>query len=414
MTSFSVPSPAIGGRQQTAASLRQEVPWISSTHTNDDVLALFTQQQALIALPVVEADIPIGLINRNQFMDAMARPFHREIYGRKGCTAFMDRAPLIVEQSVSIPELSFLVVDAGGKTLADGFILTQDGCYRGMGNSRDLVRAIADLQVEKNRLVTESINYASVIQKSFLRPSRAAMARELRDYCVHWEPRDIVGGDYYFFADFDDGFFFAVIDCTGHGVPGAFLTLIVSSFFNRALLHDNRRDPAAVLADVNRMIKHALSQSEAVPSSQSPQSEPQSDDGMDAVFAWVDTREGAMTYASARTPVFKLGHDDAEVTELPGDRVGAGYIGTPVDYRWSNRVIALSQGDAVYVSTDGIIDQIGGERQIAYGKKRLKESLLAHRDRPLLEQLDALLADFHRYQGYETRRDDVSMFGFRI
>lgn len=403
-------APPVFGGQQTAVSLLQDVPWVSPSHTNDEVLGIFSHRQDLIALPVVEAGIPVGLINRNLFMDAMARPFHREIYGRKSCAVFMDKEPLIVEQSVSIPELSFLVVDAGGKTLADGFILTLDGTYRGMGSSRELVRAIANLQAEKNRLVTESINYASIIQKSFLRPSRAEMARVLRDYFVHWEPRDIVGGDYYFFANFEDGFFFAVIDCTGHGVPGAFLTLIVSSFFNRALLHENRRNPAAVLANVNRMIKHALSQSEDA----APGQEPQSDDGMDAVFGWVDVRERALIYASARTPLFKLGRGDAGVTELPADRVGAGYIGTPIDYQWCNRTVQLSEGDAVYVSTDGVIDQIGGERRIAFGKKRLKESILFNRDRSMCEQLDALLEDFRSYQGGEPRRDDVSLFGFRM
>lgn len=404
------PASAFGGRQQTAGSLRQDVPAVSSSHTNDDVLATFTRHQDLIALPVVEDDVPIGLINRNLFMDVMARPFHREIHGRRSCVAFMDKEPLIVDQAVSIPELGFLIVDAGGKSLADGFILTLDGRYLGMGNSRDLVRAIANLQAEKNRLLTESIDYASIIQQSFLRPSQAAMERTLGDYFVHWEPRDIVGGDYYFFTAFDDGFFFAVIDCTGHGVPGAFLTLIVSSFLDRTLLPENRRDPAGILGDVNRMIKHALGQSGAA----SPEQGSQSDDGMDAVFAWVDMKGRSMTYAAARTPVFVLGHGSEEVTELPGDRASAGYIGTSVDYPWSNRSVSLAPGDAVYVTTDGIVDQIGGERQIAFGKRRFKELLAAHRHLSMPRQLDALLEEFHRYQGGQGRRDDVSVFGFRV
>ena len=394
--------------QKTAECLRQDVPHVSSSHTNDDVLAMFAAESRLIALPVVENGVPVGLINRNQFMDAMARPFHREIYGRKSCTHFMDPEPLIVGRSVSIPELGFLLADAA-KPLADGFIVTADGHYHGMGSSRDLIRAIANLQAEKNRLVTESISYASVIQKSFLHPSRAALAGTLQDFFFLWEPRDIVGGDYFFFARFDDGFFFAVVDCTGHGVPGAFLTLIVASFLERALEYEKRRDPAAVLVDVNRMIKHALGQSNACV----PGNETQSDDGMDAVFAWVEA-QGPMTYASARMTVFKLGRHDPQPVDLPTDRVGAGYADTPPDYRWTNRTVTLRSGDAVYVSTDGIIDQIGGERKIAFGKKRLKETLLTHRERPLQEQGTAVLAALQRYQGEESRRDDISVFGFRV
>lgn len=409
-TISAMPAPVPGGQQQVAASLRQNVTAVSPLHTNDEVLSLFTEQQELIALPVVEDSTPIGLINRNLFMDAMARPYHREIYGRKSCIAFMDKEPLVVEESVSIPDLSFLVVDAGGKTLADGFIITCDGDYRGMGNSRDLVRAITNLQAEKNRLVTESINYASIIQKSFLRPSEEEIRRTLADHFLHWEPRDIVGGDYYFFARFDDGFFFAVIDCTGHGVPGAFLTLIVSSFLDRALLHDRRRDPAFVLGNVHRMIKHALCQSGQAFHA----SEHQSDDGMDAAFGWVDLKDGTMTYAAARTPLFLLTGDSGKMEELPGERTGAGYVDTPIDYSWSNRTVSLAPGDCVYVTTDGLIDQIGGDRKISFGKKRFKEHMQRHRNQPMPEQMNTLLEKFRRYQGNEVRRDDVCLFGFRI
>ena len=123
----------------------------------------------------------------------------------------------------------------------------------------DLVKAIADLQAE-NRLVMESINYASVIQKSFLRSSREDMAAALNDYFMHWEPRDVVGGDYYYFVKHDDGFFCAVIDCTGHGVPGAFMTLIIASALNQVLKETDLHNPAAALAEVNRTVKQSLGQ----------------------------------------------------------------------------------------------------------------------------------------------------------
>lgn len=410
MTTSIMPASVPSRQQQIAASLRQDVMAVSPLNTNDEVLSLFAEQQELIALPVVEDSNPIGLINRNLFMDAMARPYHREIYGRKSCITFMDKEPLIVEESVSIPDLSHLVVDAGDKTLADGFIITREGDYRGMGKSSDLVRAITNLQAEKNRLLTESINYASIIQKSFLRPSEAEMRRTLADHFLYWKPRDIVGGDYYFFSNFDDGFFFAVLDCTGHGVPGAFLTLVVSSLLDRSLLHDRRRDPAFVLGNVHRMLKHALGQS-ATPIHEA---ESQSDDGMDAVFGWMDMKDGTMTHAAARMPLFVLADGNEQVVELPGERTGAGYIDTPTDYSWSNQMMRLCPGDSVYVTTDGLIDQIDGDRKIAFGKKRFKEHMVEHRKHPMPQQMTTLLDKFHRYQGNEIRRDDVCLFGFRI
>ncbi|HSI95958.1 MAG TPA: CBS domain-containing protein, partial [Methylophilaceae bacterium] len=244
-----------------ARSLLRAAPIVTPQQTNDEVLQLLTDHPEVIGLPVVENGKPIGLINRNIFMDGLAKPFRRELYGRKSCIAFMDKQPLIVDENMSIQELSFKVVSAGGKTLNDGFVITGgDGLYMGVGTGEDLVRVVTHLQAEKNRLVMESINYASVIQKSFLRASREDMAASLGDYFMHWEPRDKVGGDYYFCKKFDDGFFIALIDCTGHGVPGAFMTLIMASFLDHILLEDNRHDPAGALALMNRKVKTALGQ----------------------------------------------------------------------------------------------------------------------------------------------------------
>jgi serine phosphatase RsbU (regulator of sigma subunit) len=353
-------------------------------------------------------------------MDGIAKPLRREVFGRKSCIAFMDKQPLVVSEQMSIQELSFKVVGAGGKTLNDGFVITDDaGFYLGVGTGEDLVKIVTHLQAEKNRLVMESINYASVIQKSFLRASREDMAAALDDYFIHWEPRDKVGGDYYFCKKFEDGFFIALIDCTGHGVPGAFMTLIMASFLDHILLEDNRRDPAGALAMMNRKVKIALGQigeQNIVPIEgqrfvHSPDKE-QSDDGMDTAFCWVES--GKLIYAGAKTPLFILENGSAEVTVIDGDRKGVGYVDTPMDYAWTNKEIALTQGMRVYLTTDGIIDQIGGAKEIAFGKKRFCNLLVENGALPLPEQKDRIMQAFYTYQGKQRRRDDVSLLGFRI
>ncbi len=403
-----------------ARSLLRPAPAVTAEQTNDDVFKMLSEQVDLHSLTVIEDDKPVGLINRNIFMDGMAKPFRRELFGRKSCIAFMDKQPLIVEQNMGIQELSFRVVDSGGKTLNDGFVIVDEhGKYLGVGTGEDLVKVVSYLQAEKNRLVMESINYASVIQKSFLRTSREDMASSLTDYFMHWEPRDKVGGDYYFCKKFQDGFFLALIDCTGHGVPGAFMTLIMASFLDHILLEDNRHDPAGALAVMNRKVKTALGQigeQNIVPIDGSRFGHmvdgEQSDDGMDTAFCWVSLEAGKMVYAGAKTPLFLL--ENGEVTVVDGDKKGVGYVDTPMDYAWSNKEVTLSAGTCVYLTTDGIIDQIGGPKDIAFGKKRFAGLLQEHGNKPMLEQKDIILDAFYSYQGKQRRRDDVSLLGFRV
>ena len=405
-----------------ARSLMREAPTVTTQQLNNDVMEILTANHDIIGLPVVEDGLPVGLINRNIFMAEMAKPFRRELFARKSCIAFMDKQPLIVDENMGIQELSFKVVGAGGKTLNDGFIISgEDGKYLGIGTGEDLVRVVSYLQAEKNRLVMESINYASVIQKSFLRASREDMAASLIDYFMHWEPRDKVGGDYYFCKKFNDGFFMALIDCTGHGVPGAFMTLIMASFLDHILLEDNRHDPASVLAIMNRKVKTSLGQigeHNIVPIDGSKfnklTDKEQSDDGMDTAFCWVSITAGKMIYAGAKTPLFMFEPDNAEITLIDGDKKGVGYVDTPMDYAWTNREIPLNKGTCIYLTTDGIIDQIGGSKDIAFGKKRFARLLLDISSKPMPQQEDIIMQAFYQYQGKQRRRDDVSLLGFRI
>jgi sigma-B regulation protein RsbU (phosphoserine phosphatase) len=405
-----------------AKSLLIDVPVISPAQTNDDVFNIFAEYKEIIGLPVVENGNPVGLINRNIFMDGMAKPFHRDLFNRKSCIAFMDKEPLVVPENMSIQDLSFQVVNSGKKTLNDGFIITNnDGQYLGVGTGEDLVRVVTNLQAEKNRLVMESISYASVIQKSFLRSSKEDLNACLKDFYMHWEPRDKVGGDYYFCKRFDDGFFFALIDCTGHGVPGAFMTLIMASFIDHILLEDNRHDPAGALSIMNKKVKTALGQIEDKESLVPEESKfikmiskDGSDDGMDAAFFWVSQQTGKIIYAGAKTPIFYIGENDQEVSIVDPDRKGVGYVDTPYDFTWTNKEISISQGMSVYLTTDGIIDQIGGPKNIAFGKKRYASILLEHHAKPMLEQEEILMTAFYEYQGKQKRRDDVSLMGFKL
>ncbi|KFE52924.1 SpoIIE family protein phosphatase [Pseudomonas syringae] len=384
------------------------MPTIDSDGTNSQVMDIFTAQRSMVCLAVVEGERPIGLINRNIFMSQMSKPFHRELYDRKSCIAFMDKDPLVVDAGMSIEALTFKTVEFGEKALADGFIVTREGAFIGLGSGLELMGVVADMQAEKNRQTMQSIEYASVIQRAMLRASRETLTATLPDAVLLWEPRDVVGGDFYHFATHEDGWFGAVADCTGHGVPGAFMTLIASSSLTQALAQIGPRDPAALLSAVNRSVKSLLGQVKGVDET------PESDDGLDAAFFWYDIARAELVYAGARVALHVLQPDDQQFASLSGQRMGVGYVDSDEDYEWTQSTLVLQSGSLLFITTDGLTDQIGGPRNIAFGKRRACELILEHRHQPVGQICEALQGSLADWQGQQPRRDDLTFFCARL
>ena len=417
MSGFLVDSPAARPRfrQPCAEDLAVPTPSVTTDHTNQDVLEVFAMHRELACLPVTEQGKPIGLINRSIFLSQMSKPYHRELYNRKSCIAFMDKEPLVVDAEMSIDALTFRTVEYGEKALADGFIIARGGQYIGLGQGLQLMRVVADMQAERNRQIMHSIDYASTIQRAMLRTSRDTLAATLPDASLVWEPRDVVGGDFYHFAAFPDGWFAALADCTGHGVPGAFMTLIASSLLSQALEQLGPRDPGALLMAVNRGIKQMLGQTDREADREARQmpDASESDDGLDAAFFWFDNATRQLTFAGAKSSLFVLQPGDAGGEMINGARMGVGYVDTDMDYTWQNSAVPTQTGTLVFVTTDGLIDQIGGPKEIAFGKRRMREAICARRDASAAQISDAVL-DVHRaWQGEQRRRDDLTFFCFR-
>jgi serine phosphatase RsbU (regulator of sigma subunit) len=393
-------------RLSVAADLCVETVSVPSDTSNFAVLELFTERRDLMSLPVIEGERPIGLISRNIFMSQMSKPFYHELYGKKSCIAFMDKEPLIVDAAMSIEALTFRAVESGEKALADGFIVTRHGALAGVGFGLQLMNVVANMQAEKNRQIMHSIDYASVIQRALLRPSDLALADTLDDAHLEWQPRDVVGGDFYHFARYPDGWFAAIADCTGHGVPGAFMTLISSSTLTQALQQLGPRDPAALIGEVNRGVKSMLGQIEGNGGAES-------NDGMDAAFLWFDNTTRRLRFAGAKLPLFHLDPEQPAVQTIDAERMGVGYVDSPLDHAWTNQDITIAEGGLLFLTTDGLIDQIGGAKDIAYGKRRMRDVLLARRTECARHIAQAMLDDHQAWQGAQPRRDDLTFFCFR-
>ncbi|WP_434775986.1 SpoIIE family protein phosphatase [Pseudomonas oryzihabitans] len=407
MSSAPLPSSRAAFRpcQRSALDLCTQWPAVEAEHTNARVMDLFNERREITSLAVIENDRPIGLINRDIFLSQMSKPYHREVYDRKSCIAFMDKEPLVVDAGLSIEELTRRTVEVGEKALADGFIVTREGRFVGLGLGVQLMRIVADLQAEKNRQIMHSIEYASVIQRAMLRSSRETLAVMAQDATLVWQPRDVVGGDFYHFAQYEDGWFGAIADCTGHGVPGAFMTMIASSSLTQALQQLGPRDPSALLAAINVSVKAMLGQSGGIS---------ESNDGLDLACFWVDRHGHGLTYAGARLPLHLLAPDAAEVLTLVPLRLGLGYADSPLEQCWPATTLPLPPGSLLFATTDGLLDQIGGPRRTSFGKKRALNRLTDLRTAPTAVFCQQLADDLAAWQGDEQRRDDLTFFCIRV
>ncbi|MBK1672052.1 serine/threonine protein phosphatase [Ectothiorhodospira shaposhnikovii] len=397
----------------SARDLLIPVDPVTPNHTNEQIARIFSLKRQVQNLPVVHGERPMGLINRSLFHNMMARPYYPELYSRQSCIAFMDKNPLVVEADTPIDTLTVLAVQTGEKVFADGFILVEGGRYQGVGQVMDLMRAMNDLLARQHRQLVDSIDYASLIQSSLLKSSRQALAHGFPDaHWVLWQPRDTVGGDIFQCINLADGFLVAVFDCTGHGVPGAFMTLIAGAALERAIARHGHDDPSALLASMNRYIKQTLSQHGA--SCQTQALPDNSDDGLEGVILRGFLHAGHVIHAGAGMPLIHIrpeGEGHGQV--IRSERRGVGYAATPVDQRWQNQRLDLMPGQRLYLVSDGVIDQIGGPRRIAFGKSRLVQCLLDTRALDMAGQKDAFARCFTDYRGQQAQRDDLTLLALQ-
>jgi len=261
-------------------------------------------------------------------------------------------------------------------------------------------RMEADRQLaDAHGMITESVQYASRIQQSLLPPPNA-LDGPVSDHFIVWQPKDVVGGDLYWVKQDKKGCMIVAFDCTGHGVPGALMTTIAVSAIDHAF--DETGDPARLIRQVHQRVKTALNQDS---------DEGLSDDGLEMGACLVESKRGRLTFAGARFELL-ISHRGT-IDAVKGDKAGVGYRRFPMDQKFNNHVIKLEPGMTFFMFTDGITDQIGGEKRRMFGKNRLKKTLLGSQGYPLAEQGERLLETFQSYQDEENRRDDLTVIGFQ-
>ncbi|MBT7408466.1 MAG: SpoIIE family protein phosphatase [Methylococcales bacterium] len=258
--------------------------------------------------------------------------------------------------------------------------------------------------IKSNLQIQNSIEYASNIQNSLL-PSTDSMNALFNDYFVWWQPRDIVGGDIYLLEKVNNGFLVMVFDCTGHGVPGAFMTMVTSSGIRHILDKGITNDPGAILCELNNFIKNTLKQDKSITNTTS-------DDGLDGSICYINTNEQKIVFAGAKSSLLMV--SNGELTTIKGNNKSIGYKRSTYHYSYNNHVINYKTEDSFYLYSDGCIDQNGDEDHFCFGQRKFRKELLQNITLPFAEQKQKLVERLTTYQGEQTTRDDIVVLGFRL
>jgi len=261
---------------------------------------------------------------------------------------------------------------------------------------------------EINSHITDSIQYASLIQKAII-SEHHHLSKHFEDFFIIWNPRDIVGGDIYFIEELNDNeLIVMVIDSTGHGVPGAFVTMLVKAV-ERQIFSDLDRgkidkSTSKMLSYFNREIKNLLKQNS---------SKSKSNVGFDGAIVYINREEKIIKYSGASTPLFykERGKD---LKMLKGDKKSIGYRESDESFEFKEEVIKIENPTDFYLTTDGYIDQLGGSKEFPFGKKRFKYIIEKYYDMPFSKQREIFVTEFDAYRRSNSQVDDVTVIGFKV
>ncbi len=254
--------------------------------------------------------------------------------------------------------------------------------------------------IEKNRNeMLESIEYSKNIQKRiFLSPKE--LKKLLPHSFLYFKPKDVVSGDFYWVYQKGSKVYFSVADCTGHGVPGAFMSLVSINLINAIILEDDVNSTATILEKLHVRLKERLTSSE----------EEQMKHGLDMAMCAYDYDTGILEYSGLHNPMYIIDTEN-ELKEIKGDNL---FLGISENFNVTSHKIELKKGSTIYLSTDGFPDQKGGEKGKKFYYSRLRNMLRVANTKPMNERALFLSEKFEEWKGDKEQIDDVCVMGVRF
>jgi serine phosphatase RsbU (regulator of sigma subunit)/tetratricopeptide (TPR) repeat protein len=254
---------------------------------------------------------------------------------------------------------------------------------------------------QKNKEITDSINYSQQIQRAIL-PLESEMQRLLPDSFCYYLPKDVVSGDFYWINERNGKVLVAAADCTGHGVPGAFMSMLGSSKLDHAVMERGLTRPADILRFLNQGVKSTLKQNEHGSLSR---------DGMDIALCSISFSDMRLEFSGANRPLYII--RNRMLCEVYPTKAAIGGL-TPEEQQFNHDEVALKEGDSLYIFTDGYADQFGGKEGKKFMTKQFKELLLSLQDKTMPEQRIALESTLAAWKEDREQVDDILVIGIRI
>jgi serine phosphatase RsbU (regulator of sigma subunit) len=251
------------------------------------------------------------------------------------------------------------------------------------------------------REINDSINYAKRIQESIL-PSSEVIRKAFSNSFILYKPKAIVCGDFYWFSSKEDEIIMAAVDCTGHGVPGALMTVIGNSLLNQIVNFSGITDPAKILANLDKKLLETLQQHGTVTTN----------DGMDAAVVRYRISKKELTFSGAKRPMYIFKNN--ELIEIKGNKSPIGSFQYDFDKLFSEHRITMNTGDTVYLFSDGFQDQFGGSDGKKFMIKRFRDLLVEIQPLAMPKQLDKLEGVINSWQGKMEQTDDILLIGIRF
>ncbi|MBX7182740.1 MAG: SpoIIE family protein phosphatase [Bacteroidia bacterium] len=253
---------------------------------------------------------------------------------------------------------------------------------------------------QKNADILENINYAKNIQLAIL-PGNEEISRAFQEHFILFKPQDIVSGDFYWYYHHEDLVWAAAVDCTGHGVPGAFMSMMGNDLLNQAIIEKQITDPALVLANMNHSIRLVFREQNQVVETQQ---------GMDVSLMCLNLKTGLVKFAGAMRPIMAI--INKEIKEWEGDKASIGRY-TEENYSFSTIEFTIQKGDVLLLFSDGYCDQFGGPKGKKFLTTRFKNILTKHLHDSLEILGDSLYDALDEWQGDLNQVDDILVLGFK-
>lgn len=254
---------------------------------------------------------------------------------------------------------------------------------------------------DKQKEILDSIHYAKRIQQALLTGESYIKDHFKAECFILYQPKDIVSGDFYWAVSQHDKFYIATADCTGHGVPGAFMSLLNINFLNENVIERSIKLPGKILTEQRREIIKALN----------PKGDENSKDGMDCVLCAFDLKNNQLDFAASNNPLWLVRNN--ELIEYKADKMPVGK-GEDDANDFRTQTISLEKGDIIYTFTDGYADQFGGPKGKKFKYKQLEGVILTNADKPMQEQKEILSAILNEWKSEHEQVDDILVIGVRI